>query len=531
MGCFFLAFLLFPIVSECPLWVGPALGGVAVAAQLWGGPRLLAALLRLEPASATSGDAATEHVSATSGDVVAENVAASPADAARENVSPATAACGVSLAGELASALSGRVRLLPQDFPFVMALGGEDELVVSRGFLLACRENPKLATLSRNLLARLRGLTGRILTAALAFPCLLLACETAAEDYGRVRFSHGPLWFLGRFLGAVARFFLAPLRLAFDAESELSPECADLEKRLARVGRLPAWTEALDLLSPVSLARVRRLAKLWLLCGAPDQVDAEMSSYEEDGWVIALPWLGFGVGLLLAVVPPNLWGAPLCCWGLGWAARVWRRFTPDQVRATTLLEAARESGLRGRGVSVRLVGHVIPRPALVLAESGVWLRVQNGAVLLRDCWGLKPSPEVTPEVAGPSEGASGNGAGRVRVTASVLVPNAVGGGNGSACVGNGGASAGRGSACVSNGNDSAIRGGVAEAAVLAASPTTGQRVEVRGWLEPNTLCVIVGIVTRDGRRTRSYPLYRRLSLPLWVAFLGVLWCILQVVGL
>lgn len=64
----------------------------------------------------------------------------------------------------------------------------------------------------------------------------------------------------------------------------------------------------------------------------------------------------------------------------------------------------------------------------------------------------------------------------------------------------------------------------------APAPAEGP-IEVTGWMRPAQPGVLVGTLEASGRRRRSFPLARRLLVPLELGLLGAAWWILQVAGL
>jgi len=289
----------------------------------------------------------------------------------------------------------GLVAWIDEDRPFLLALGPGPDLVATRGLLERFPE--ALGDLVSELKQARSGLAGALLTSTLALPCLFRAFEAAVLEYGRLRGGAGPLWFLGRGLAIVAGLLEAPLRLLECPPPESEPSARRrLQVALVATRRFPAWMEALDLLAPVSLAQVRREARVVALLGEGglEQQGARPSCPDHLGRLA--PWLGLVAGLVLAWLPGGALAAPVVLTALGLLIRLSRDLPlrrPEPDGLGPLWEQARESG---RGLPVRLHGEIVEAPADLAVPDGTWLEVDGGRVMLLEA----PRGEGTVEITG-----------------------------------------------------------------------------------------------------------------------------------
>lgn len=276
----FFAFLLLPLLCDLPMHWGPVAGLAFFMFQLAFGERLIVKLLRWEETPAQS-------------------------------LSPE---CERSVA----------YRMIASDCPMVLSLSG---LTWTRGAagsgvtpeMIAEWQTMVLSSWETAYLCRL-----------LAVPCLLRAFEAVTDSYGRLRLSEGPLWYLGRFLGAAARVLEWPLRLCW---GEARAECRlkfVLMEALPKQGKLPAWVRALDLLSPISVAEVKRRRRLELLGLAVDK--CELAGADGQGTPperCCFKGAALCLGMVLALSPWQFWGALPLGAGLElafWFNRHWPRY-------------------------------------------------------------------------------------------------------------------------------------------------------------------------------------------------------------
>lgn len=156
----------------------------------------------------------------------------------------------------------------------------------------------------------------------LAFPALLRAFEAFTSDYGRLHFSQGPLWHLGRGFGWLAVWLETPLRWAKPPLKLIEPSDADFIKNnllipLGRAVRVPAWMADLDILSVVNFAEAKREAA-WFWAGREGAPPA-LPQVVVGLW---FPWLLFFVMAFWAIGAQGLWGAPILFLGLGYIVKI-----------------------------------------------------------------------------------------------------------------------------------------------------------------------------------------------------------------
>lgn len=329
----FFAFLVLPVLCDMPLWVGVVAGWLALVFQLLWGQDLVRCLLRWQE-GADSGEA-----------------------------------------------LGGAPRLIDADCPLVLLL---PEPTLTRGAIQV--------GLTREMLEEWRALApspreASYLMRLLALPCLLRAFEAVTNSYGKLRFSEGPLWYLGRFLAGLARVAEAPLRWCW---GEQRPDCAlqrALAQRLAEQVKLPAWVRALDLLAPISLAEVARERRWQLFCGGGNAGDDDGAAVPavtvSDLW---LPVTGVLVGVLLAASPGHWWGAlPLCA---GVSGGLYFKLRWPEWHSASLGTSVPAQGRRTLAVHWR--GKLETAPEDLAFHKVRWcLRTEHGLVALRRSPGKK----------------------------------------------------------------------------------------------------------------------------------------------
>lgn len=343
-------FLLAPVLSALPTAWGALGGGVAFVLQLLLGEGLVRSLLRLSP-------------------------------------SPV-----------------GPPVWIDEERPFLLALGGEPQLVPTRGLLEHLGD--ETGELERVLAERRRGASGALLTRMLAVPCLLRAVHSATSRYARLRGGTGPVYVLGEAFLALARALEWPLRLlALPAPTAGEVARLRLEGLLARHPEFPAWMEALALLAPVTLEGVRRRARTAALAGGEPSEEALPEPRRSP--VRHLPLLGLLLGLVLASLPSGPLAAPLVFLALGMAARRLWEFPRAQAPAGEALSAlALRAAREGRGVPVRLSGRLVDCPEGLAVSPGGWLDTGQGLIRLQNLpvsdgearevtgWLLPEGPEV-----------------------------------------------------------------------------------------------------------------------------------------
>lgn len=260
---FLLLFLLLPVLSALPLSWGAFCALLAFSLQFIGGTKLLCLLLGLKRAEANG------------------------------------------------------IFFIPGTCPFVFIL--DDKIIATEASRDILTENNRLELI-------LRGSWNKsyawIYGNLLALPSLLRAFESFTSDYGRLHFSQGPLWHLGRGFGWLAAWLETPLRWARPPLKLVEPSDAEfirdrLLTPLGRAVRVPAWMADLDILSVVSFAEAKREAA-WFWAGGEGEPPAMPKA------VVGLwfPWLLFLVMAFWAVFAQGLWGAPILFLGLGYIVKI-----------------------------------------------------------------------------------------------------------------------------------------------------------------------------------------------------------------
>ena len=347
----FFAFLLLPVLCDMPLWVGVVAGWLALVLQLLWGHDLVRCLLRWQK-------------------VAEEN---QTSEIGLERQAPQGAGGNqTSESGLERQAPQGAATLIDADCPMVLLL---PEPTFTRG--------AAQLKLTQEMVDEWRPLAPSPAEAAylarlLALPCLLRAFEAVTNSYGKLRFSEGPLWYLGRFFAFLAKVAEAPLRWCW---GEKRPSC-ELQKvltqQIAEQDKLPAWIRALDLLSPVSLAEVARERRWQLLKGGASATgEAVPAVTVSDLWI---PVTGLLVGVLLAVSPWHWWGALPLCMGIG--CGLYFKLRWPEWQGTPLGVSVAAPGRRN--VAVHWQGKLEASPeGMAFPRSGWCLRTADGLVALR----------------------------------------------------------------------------------------------------------------------------------------------------
>ncbi|MBQ7569188.1 hypothetical protein IJT17_10365 [bacterium] len=322
----FFAFLLLPFINELPAFWGIALGWLLFLAQLFWGSGLAVRMLRWS------------------------------------------------------DAVAGAQRVIDSDIPFVLLLNG-----------VSCTRGAAGGAVTEEMLEEWRAVgmsesEASYLSNMLALPSLLRAFEAVTNSYGRLRLSEGPLWYLGRFLGGVALLLEWPLRSCW---GQRRPDCRlkrYLEGELVRQRQLPAWMWAFDLLSPLSLAALRRQRRGLWLDGKAESGDGaiklEADRADESSRRLNLGGcVGLLLGILLALPPCSFWGAlPL---GAGfdlirWFNRRWPRHKSGMPACDAVLPAEADPK---RGAAVCWRGSLIHPPEEMAFDRVPYCLQSGGAVV------------------------------------------------------------------------------------------------------------------------------------------------------
>lgn len=209
------------------------------------------------------------------------------------------------------------ISFTPGACPFVFILDGQ--LIATEAARDLLNENNHLELILRNSWSKSYGW---IYSNLLAFPALLRAFESFTSDYGRLHFSQGPLWHLGRGFGWLASWLESPLRWGRPSLKLVAPSDAEFIRKnlltpLGRAVRVPAWMADLDILSAVDFAEAKREAA-WFWAGREGLPPAPPKP------LIGLwfPWFLFSVMALWAIFAQGLWGAPILFLGLGYIVKI-----------------------------------------------------------------------------------------------------------------------------------------------------------------------------------------------------------------
>ena len=209
------------------------------------------------------------------------------------------------------------IYFIPGSCPFVFLLDNK---------LVATEASREILTTKNNLESILRGswgkLDNKIYTNLLAFPSLLRAFESFSSDYGRLHFSQGPLWHLGRGFGWLASLLESPLRwgrpkLAITDPSDSEIIQQQLAIPLGRAVRVPAWMANLDILSPLDFREAKRDAA-WFWAGKKGQPPLAIKPFVG----LWFPWALFLLMSLWAIFAQGLWGAPVLFLGLAYIVKI-----------------------------------------------------------------------------------------------------------------------------------------------------------------------------------------------------------------
>ncbi|HBM96202.1 TPA: hypothetical protein DD394_01420 [bacterium UBP9_UBA11836] len=206
---------------------------------------------------------------------------------------------------------------IPGTCPFVFLLDGQ--LVATEATRPILAENNHLELVLRNSWNKSYSW---VYSNLLAFPALLRAFESFTSDYGRLHFSQGPLWHLGRIFGWLAARLESPLRWGQPPLKLVEPSDAEFIRKalltpLGRAVRVPAWMADLDIISVVDFAEAKREAA-WFWAGREGLPPAPPRPFIG----LWFPWLLFLVMVLWAVFAQGLWGAPILFLGLGYIVKI-----------------------------------------------------------------------------------------------------------------------------------------------------------------------------------------------------------------
>ncbi|MGM9991479.1 MAG: hypothetical protein ACI376_01335 [Candidatus Bruticola sp.] len=412
---FVLLFLLLPIISAFPLWWGAVFALVAFCLQIIWGPNLLRLLLGV-----------------------------------KKN--------------------DGAVYFVKSECPFVFLF--DNQFIASEG------SRPFLESAKLNLESILRRIWGhganRICSALLALPCLLRAFEAFTADYGRLHFSQGPLWHLGRGFGWLAAWLEKPLRWYRPQLCLNEEELALIEDAfslpLGRALRVPAWMENLDILSVVDFRQAKREAA-WFWAGgqgvAPSEIAPAVASW--------FPWFLFAVMSCWAVFGGGLWGAPILFLGLGFIVKINSEYDRCSPYTSVVISAEKQQC------------KYVP-----LHVKGIARR--NNTPGLDDTW-LEITSETKAEqaITGANSLAETNNKSKSQVESSRLL--------------------------------------VRLESFAGWQADEGSQVECSGWLNSENLAICVSSLRCQNKMYCNYPRLWRLLLPWFFVGSGIIWSILQKTGL
>ncbi|MGM9997803.1 MAG: hypothetical protein ACI38Q_00135 [Candidatus Bruticola sp.] len=366
------------------------------------------------------------------------------------------------------------VCFVPGECPFVFLL--DNQFIASEGsrtFLQSAQLDPELIlrhTWSRS--------ANRIYSALLALPCLLRAFEAFTSDYGRLHFAQGPLWHLGRGFGWLAVWLEKPLRwarpkLCLENEDSLAVIEAAFSIPLGRALRVPAWMENLDILSIVNFKQAKREAA-WFWAGGQGQAPAEIAPLVGN-W---FPWLLFAVMSFWAVWGGGLWGAPVLFLGLGFIVKINSEYDRANPGCSVTLSADKQHCKYGplllKGIARRQ-----DTPGL----DDTWLELYDETQV----------HNIKKEITDVGEGAEGDNKSVFREAPSRLL--------------------------------------VRLESFVGWQADEGSSVECSGWLNSENLAVCVAELRCNERTYRYYPRLWRLLLPWFFVGSGIIWSILQKIGL
>lgn len=417
---FLLLFLLLPILSALPLSWGAFCALGAFLCQFIGGVKLLRLLLGLKKADANG------------------------------------------------------IYFIPGSCPFVFLL--DNQLVATE----ACRH---LLIEKNHFESILRSSWGKfynnIYSNLLAFPSLLRAFESFTSDYGRLHFSQGPLWHLGRGFGWLASLLESPLRWGRPELNILEPSDKEIIRQqlsipLGRAVRVPAWMADLDILSPIDFLEAKREAA-WFWAGQEGQPPISVKP-----WVgLWFPWSLFLFMSLWAIFAQGLWGAPVLFLGLGYIVKINSEYAPA---SSDNFPQILETDWKGKYLPIVVEG--VARRQNTPGLDDTWL---DFAKTKQDS--QENSPEV--EEAEPNEVAEDI------VTSQTLLPRTL----------------------------------IRLESFVGWQAAEGAYVKCEGWLNSCSLAICVSRLLVKDKKYNYYPRLWRLLLPWFLVGAGLVWSILQKVGL
>ncbi|MBQ7528768.1 hypothetical protein IJT10_02540 [bacterium] len=320
--------------------------------------------------------------------------------------------------------------IVPGEAPFVCVIGSKAQVVTTESFKKL--EESNRLNIKDLLQERWRGWRGAVYTSLIAYPCLLHAFAAVTADYGRVRYSQGPLWYLGRFLDYLANYLEMPLRWG-ESRFKSPAEGGTLEITLSKTSNLPIWMSDLDLLSVVNFARARR-RMVWSWSQGDKDCQLLPPSVVKPSVGLWIPWLLFFIMSFWAIFAGGLWGSPLLFLGLGYIIKIKGEYGDKD-------DFCYESiSLRGKIAKESTPGL---EDVWVECEGGTFFKLANG-----------------------------------------------------------------------------VGGKFAE----------GDEVEVEGWRESASLCIVVRSIRSDKLAFKYSPQTWRLFLPRFFVFAGTVWCVLQLIN-
>ncbi len=359
---------------------------------------------------------------------------------------------------------------IPGSCPFVFLLDGK---------LVATEASRKLLADNRNLELILRDSWsksyGWVYGNLLAVPALLRAFESFTSDYGRLHFSQGPLWHLGRGFGWLAsclesplRWGRPPLKLIDSADNLFIWE--NLMVPLGRAVRVPAWMADLDILSTVDFAEAKREAA-WFWAGregCPPSIPKPVVGM----W---FPWLLFLLMVVWVIFAHGLWGAPILFLGLGYIVKISGEY------------------VGGSPLDWQQVGTVEQKcKYLPVYISGLARRQDTPG--LDDTW--LDFGEVKPDFCGNATESDKNAVDEDKPREERL-PRTL----------------------------------VRLESFVGWQAAEGEPIKCEGWFNGNTLAICVSRLWVKQKIYNYYPRLWRLLLPWFLVGAGLLWSILQKVGL
>ncbi len=361
------------------------------------------------------------------------------------------------------------VFFIPGSCPFVFLLNGRLIATEASRHLLA--ENSHLELILRKSWSKSYGwVYGHLL----AFPALLRAFEAFTSDYGRLHFSQGPLWHLGRGFGWLAAWLEGPLRWGRPPLKLSDPAEADFIRKslavpLGRAVRVPAWMADLDILSAVDFATAKREAA-WFWAGREGTPPAQPQPFVG----VWFPWLLFLVMLSWAIFAQGLWGSPILFLGLGYIVKINSEYGSGPTLAWQQVDP-----LEGKGQYIPISISGVARRQNTPGLDDTWLD-----------WAAKEANSDCSAATNDNNAAQGANSPAELPRSLVRLESFVGW------------QAGEGAA-----------------------------IECTGWLNVKTLALRVSQLRVGSKTYNYYPRLWRLLLPWFLVGAGLLWSILQKVGL